>query len=173
MLDASRELYADDFSEFGYEEAMAGGLDPSDAYSAASIMEVGRLIERSERINDLGLRAQALASELRELRSARVTVPVPQNGVVQRFARRLRGRTSTAAGSWCQPLTPARRSLAALQRVEFSAAHAPATGRTRACTPAGTRRHTASTARRTGCGGGLRSSSASASIDRTFTLRGS
>jgi Sulfotransferase family len=98
VLEASRSLYADDFSEFGFDDAMPGGLDPSDAYTAASIMEVGRLIERAERINDLGLRAQKLKNELRELRAERVAVPVPQNGVVQRFARRLRGRTSTAAG---------------------------------------------------------------------------
>jgi Sulfotransferase family len=102
VLEASRALYADDFSEFGFEDAMPGGLDPSDAYSAASMMEVGRLIERAERINDLGLRAQELASELRELRAKRVAVPVPQNGTVRGLAgklrRRLRGRTSTAAG---------------------------------------------------------------------------
>jgi hypothetical protein len=101
VLEASRSLYADDFSQFGYDDPMPGGLDPSDAYSEASIAEVGRLIERSERIHDLALRAQQLAGELREAKAAKrvsVPVPVPQNGVVQRFARRLRRRTSTAAG---------------------------------------------------------------------------
>jgi hypothetical protein len=97
VLEASRELYADDFETFGFDDPMPGGVDPSDSYSDASIAEVGRLIERAERINDLGLRAQELASELRELRAKRVAVPVPQNGVVQRFARRLRGRISTAS----------------------------------------------------------------------------
>jgi hypothetical protein len=98
VLDAARELYRADFEAFGYDDPMPGGLDPSDAYSEASIAEVGRLIERSERIHDLALRAQELSSELREAKKMRVSVPVPQNGVVQRFARRLRGRTSTAAG---------------------------------------------------------------------------
>jgi Sulfotransferase family len=98
VLQASRTLYREDFEAFGYDDPMPEGLDPSDGYSEASIAEVGRLIERSERINDLGLRAQELAAELREAKKKRVAVPVPQNGVVQRFARRLRRRTSTAAG---------------------------------------------------------------------------
>ena len=103
VLEASRELYREDFEAFGYDDPMPEGLDPSDTYTGASIAEVGRLIERSERINDLGLRAQELQSQLREAKTARVSVPVPQNGVVQRFARRLRGRTSTAAGAAGRP----------------------------------------------------------------------
>jgi sulfotransferase famil protein len=98
VLDAARELYRADFAAFGYDDPMPGGLDPSDTYSEASIAEVGRLIDRSERIHDLALRAQELNNELREAKRMRVAVPVPQNGVVQRVARRLRGRTSTAAG---------------------------------------------------------------------------
>jgi hypothetical protein len=98
VLDAARELYRDDFEIFGYDDPMPEGLDPSDTYSDASIAEVGRLIERSERIHDLALRAQELNAELREAKRVLVSVPVPQNGLVQRFARRLRRRTSTAAG---------------------------------------------------------------------------
>jgi hypothetical protein len=105
VLDASRELYRQDFETFGYDDPLPEGLDPSDRYDPTSIAEVGRLIERAERINDLALRAQELNSELREAKSRRVAVPVPQNGAVQRLAlrvrrraRALRGRTSTAAG---------------------------------------------------------------------------
>ena len=105
VVDAARELYRADFEAFGYDDPMPEGLDASDAYTEASIMEVGRLIERSERINDLALRAQALSAELREAKKARVPVPVPQNGAVRglagklrRRARALRRRTSTAAG---------------------------------------------------------------------------
>ena len=99
VLEASRELYRDDFEAFGYDDPMPEGLDPSDRYDPASIAEVGRLIERSERINDLGLQAQELKNQLREAKTARVSVPVPQNGVVQRFARRLRGRASQPSQS--------------------------------------------------------------------------
>jgi Sulfotransferase family len=99
VLEASSDLYREDFERFGYDDPMPEGLDPSGAYDPASIAEVGRLIERSERINDLGLQAQELKNQLREAKTARVSVPpAPQNGVVRRFARRLRGRTSTAAG---------------------------------------------------------------------------
>jgi hypothetical protein len=105
VLEASRELYRDDFDEFGYDDPIPDGLDPSDGYSEASIAEVGRLIERSERINDLALRAQELASGLREAKKVRVPVPVAQNGAVRglavklrRRAKALRRRTSTAAG---------------------------------------------------------------------------
>ncbi len=90
VLEASRELYRTDFETFGYDDPMPSGLDPSDRYDPASITEVGRLIERSERINDLALHAQQLNAELREVKKARVAVPVPQNGAVRGLAMRLR-----------------------------------------------------------------------------------
>jgi hypothetical protein len=91
VLEASRELYGKDFKKFGYDDPMPEGLDSSDRYDPASITEVARLIERSERINDLALHAQQLNAELREAKKeARVTVPIPQNGAVRGLAMRLR-----------------------------------------------------------------------------------
>ena len=53
VLDASRSLYREDFEAFGYDDPLPGGIDPSDTYDPASIAEVGRLIERAQRIHDL------------------------------------------------------------------------------------------------------------------------
>ena len=91
VLEASRQLYRKDFKKFGYDDPMPQGLDTSDRYDPASITEVARLIERTERINDLALHAQQLSAELRETKKkARVAVPVSQNGAVRGLAMRLR-----------------------------------------------------------------------------------
>jgi sulfotransferase famil protein len=67
-LEAVRGLYATDFAEFGYDDPLPTGLDPSDEYSKSQIAEVERLIERAERVNDLALRGQELSDGLREVR---------------------------------------------------------------------------------------------------------
>jgi hypothetical protein len=65
VLDASRALYAGDFELFGYDDVKPGGLDPADRYDDEALAEIGRLVERQERINDLAL--QARPSRVRRL----------------------------------------------------------------------------------------------------------
>ncbi|MGH2949631.1 MAG: sulfotransferase family 2 domain-containing protein, partial [Solirubrobacteraceae bacterium] len=53
-------LYEDDFSRLGYEGVLPPKLHPDDAYPPAAFEEIGRLVERSERIGDLAAVAQRL-----------------------------------------------------------------------------------------------------------------
>jgi hypothetical protein len=69
VLDAVRELYATDFAQFGYDDPMPSGLVPADAYTDAQMAEVERLVERSERINDLATHAQQLTRSLKDARA--------------------------------------------------------------------------------------------------------
>ncbi len=48
-----REAYEQDFRSFGYDDAVPGGLEPADAYPQESLVEVGRLVDRAERVGDL------------------------------------------------------------------------------------------------------------------------
>jgi hypothetical protein len=92
VIEIASDLYREDFAAFGYDDPLPDGLDPSDAYDPASIAEVGRLIERSERINDLALRAQELKNELRKATVARAPAAAPTRGPVHRLAWRVRRR---------------------------------------------------------------------------------
>jgi Sulfotransferase family len=94
VLDAARELYRDDFETFGYDDPLPGGIDPSDGYDPAAIAEVGRLVERAERIHDLAIQGQELKSALREARAKRAPKPSPAkaNGRVHRLAGRVKRR---------------------------------------------------------------------------------
>ena len=79
-------------------DARAGSTRPT-RYDPASIAEVGRLIERAERINDLGLQAQELQGRAARGAGERAwPCRCRRTASVPRLARRLRGRTSTAAG---------------------------------------------------------------------------
>jgi hypothetical protein len=94
VLDASRELYRDDFATFGYDDPLPSGIDPSDAYDPASIAEIGRLVERAERIHDLAIQGQELKNQLRELKAKRKPAAPVNNGhgPVVRLASRVKRR---------------------------------------------------------------------------------
>ena len=91
VLEASRVLYADDFERFGYDDAMPGGLDGADRYDEDALAEIGRLVERQERINDLALHAQELSARVRAL-STSAAEPVARASRVRRIAWRARRR---------------------------------------------------------------------------------
>ena len=84
VQEAAAKLYRPDFQAFGYEDVVPDGL-AGDGYSDEAIVEVGRLIERSERIGDLAARARSLRTQLRAARAPAPPVPT----VVQRLKRRL------------------------------------------------------------------------------------
>jgi Sulfotransferase family len=70
VVEAVRSLYGEDFEAFGYDDVLPGGLERADAYSDAALAEIGRLIERSERINDLAMRARTFKREAERARAA-------------------------------------------------------------------------------------------------------
>jgi hypothetical protein len=78
---AIERIYARDFQTLPYDDAMPDGLDPAGEWPASSFAEIERLIDRSERIGDLALRAQALRRSEIALKA------------------RLRGRAATEAAS--------------------------------------------------------------------------
>jgi hypothetical protein len=96
VLDVVRRHYADDFETFGYDDPMPGGLAPSDEYSSEQLAEVGRLVERGERIGDLyriareaRAKEQATRVRLRALRRKQARQsPSPA------LLRRVRGRAA-------------------------------------------------------------------------------
>jgi Sulfotransferase family len=90
--------YAADFERFGYDDVVPDKMFRSPDYTPELLAEVGRLVERGERIGDLYLLAQDAKREhrreLRQLRRAhrraeRAAVPVP-SAVLR--GRRLAGR---------------------------------------------------------------------------------
>jgi len=95
VQDAAAELYRADFETFGYENPLPQGLDSSDSYDPAQIAEVGRLVERSERIHDLAIQGQELKSQLRELKAKgkpAAAAPANGHGPVVRLAGRVKRR---------------------------------------------------------------------------------
>jgi hypothetical protein len=89
VQDACRTLYGADYKAFGYEDVVPGGLDSSDRYDEDAVAEIGRLIERSERIGDLARQARRLRAQLAEARAAR---SAPRPGAMRRWAWRMRRR---------------------------------------------------------------------------------
>ena len=89
---AIRTIYADDFAGFDYEHALPPKLDPANAYTEAQIAEIGRLIERHERIGDLAGMAMRFKQELREARKAAAAArgEPPRGSVARRLLRALR-----------------------------------------------------------------------------------
>ena len=68
-------LYDEDFKEFGYDAIVPPKLHEGE-YSAQAIAEVGRLIDRHERIGDLAMRAQGLNRQRkRQPRGAKAPQP--------------------------------------------------------------------------------------------------
>jgi hypothetical protein len=103
VAETFRELYAEDYEAFDYDDAVPDKLDPSDAYSDAEIGEVARLVERAERISDLALLARRYRRQASEARDA---AGVPQRnggsanghapGAIRKLAWRARRRLKRA-----------------------------------------------------------------------------
>jgi len=72
---AIRTLYAEDFEHLGHADVVPPKLHPDATWPAAVFDEIGRIVERHERIGDLSARAKALQEELREARRATEAAP--------------------------------------------------------------------------------------------------
>lgn len=99
VREAIASVFADDFRAFGYDDPLPPRLDPLDEYPAAAFEEVGRLIERHERIGDLAVAAAELAAELKQVRreAAAAVTAAATNGRptgARALAGRLRRRIS-------------------------------------------------------------------------------
>jgi hypothetical protein len=95
VADTIERLYAKDFEAFDYEDAVPDGLDPADRYSDVAVHEIGRLVERAERISDLALRARKHrgdAKRARERAEAAEARLASSNGHVPGKVRKLAGR---------------------------------------------------------------------------------
>jgi hypothetical protein len=104
VLDTIGRHYGSDFERYGYDEVLPPGLGSAAEYSEAALAEVGRLVERSERILDLyaiGLQArrgQRRAQKRAERVTARARQRRPEPVAAKPFHRRalagLRRRTA-------------------------------------------------------------------------------
>jgi hypothetical protein len=103
VADTIRELYAEDFDAFDYEDPVPPGLDEADRYHDVAVAEVARLVERAERMSDLALLARKFRRQAREARkearagqangsSANGRAP----GAIRKFAWRARRRLKRA-----------------------------------------------------------------------------
>jgi hypothetical protein len=93
-----RRHYAADFAEFDYPDSIPGGLADGEEYTADQLAEVGRLVERAERIGDLhnaAVRARRAArrarAEVRELQERAEARPLAVRAL-DRAVRSLRSR---------------------------------------------------------------------------------
>lgn len=97
VTETIQRQYGEDFEQFGYPDVVPEHLSPTEEYSSEQLAEVGRLVERAERIGDLyRLAGEARAEQraaLRELRQRlrQRTVAPPPATVLQR-ARGKAGR---------------------------------------------------------------------------------
>jgi hypothetical protein len=89
VVEAMQRLYADDFATLGYDDLLPDGLDRSERYRDEALAEVGRLIERAERINDVILRARAAEEEAA---AAKARAAAAEERTVDAYARRARRR---------------------------------------------------------------------------------
>jgi hypothetical protein len=64
---AVERVYREDFERFGYPSSEPDKVEPGAEYSPSTVNEIGRLVERAERIGDLSRRAQRLAGERKQL----------------------------------------------------------------------------------------------------------
>jgi hypothetical protein len=87
-------IYGEDFERFGYAKVEPDTFETANEYSELAIREIGRLVERSERIGDLALRAQRQKRELSELRrqlgKSRAAPPASARKRAGRLARAVR-----------------------------------------------------------------------------------
>lgn len=104
VLDTIGRHYASDFERYGYDEVLPPGLESADEYSDAALAEVGRLVERSERILDLyaiGLqarrrerRAQRRLERVKARAGRRPPEPVAAKPLYRRALARVRRKTA-------------------------------------------------------------------------------
>jgi hypothetical protein len=92
----ARQHYAADFAAYGYADSIPAGLHEGEEYSPELLIEVGRLVERAERIGDLyqaTMRARRatrrVQSELEELQQQVARTPRAVRAL-RRAARSLR-----------------------------------------------------------------------------------
>jgi hypothetical protein len=83
-----KHQYEADFAQFGYDDVVPEALARTEEYSPEQLAEVGRLVERAERIGDLfKLHLEARKRErvqARELRAARRAARAAPPSTVQR-----------------------------------------------------------------------------------------
>jgi hypothetical protein len=90
---AIQALHGEDFTTFGYDDVVPPKLEPGDAYPATLLAEVGRLVERHERIGDLATRAQALQRKLKRAHEVPATsAPAQRSARVRALLGRARRR---------------------------------------------------------------------------------
>jgi hypothetical protein len=99
VTDAIQGLYGADFEAFGYADVLPDGLDRDGQYPDRAFAEIERLIERSERIGDLAMRAQALRAA--------------QSGAKKKQRRAKRAVAALGPGA---PSSPLRRAMRRVQR---------------------------------------------------------
>lgn len=83
--------YRGDFECFGFSDGSSDGSELADSYTAANVEEVGRLIERAERIGDLSQRARQLRQESQPAARGPGRARVIAARVKRRLLRRARG----------------------------------------------------------------------------------
>jgi len=103
VRESIRAIYPDDFRHFGYEDDIPDGLHRGDAYPDDALAEIGRLVERAERINDVILKARALQKELaaaeERARAAEDRLPLRRMEILAgRAQRRIRRAVAERAG---------------------------------------------------------------------------
>jgi hypothetical protein len=62
IQDIIQAHYSSDFEHFGYGDTVPDAVEPGDNYPSAALAEIGRMVERAERISDL----YHMATELRD-----------------------------------------------------------------------------------------------------------
>jgi hypothetical protein len=98
VLEGIRRLYAEDFDAFGYDDVMPDGVDRADRYPPEALAEIGRLVERAERINDVILHARTLQRDVAaaNARTAAAEARLVSPAAVRALAGRARRRVARA-----------------------------------------------------------------------------
>jgi hypothetical protein len=90
VTESIRNVYRADFETFGYADVIPANSASANEYPHALLVAVGLLAERSERIGDLALRAQAFADRTYALRG--------KNGALRKKNRTLREKNKVLRG---------------------------------------------------------------------------
>jgi hypothetical protein len=99
VCEALSSLRAGDLRAFGYDDVVPPKLAPGDEYPNAAFEEIGRIIERHERIGDLARSGREARAALAEAQRAAKKPPAAANGRpsgVRAFAGRVRRRVGAA-----------------------------------------------------------------------------
>lgn len=70
VLAAVEDIYRSDMETLGFPDPRPHKIDPAQEFTSAQLREVGRLVERSDRVSDLSQEAQRLQHKLTKLRKA-------------------------------------------------------------------------------------------------------